>query len=40
MVREVADGVTLITGVPPYAINCYVIAGPDGDVLVDAMTRL
>ena len=40
MVREVADGVTLITGVPPYAINAYVIAHPDGDVLVDAMTRL
>ena len=40
MVREVADGVTLITGIPPYAINCYVIAHPDGDVLVDAMTRL
>lgn len=40
MVREVADGVTLISGVPPYAINCYVIAHPDGDVLVDAMTRL
>jgi glyoxylase-like metal-dependent hydrolase (beta-lactamase superfamily II) len=40
MVREVADGVTLITGFPPYAINCYVIFGPDGDVLVDAMSRL
>ena len=40
MVREVADGVTLISGVPPYAINCYVIAHPDGDVLVDALTRL
>ena len=40
MVREVADGVTLITGIPPYAINAYVIAHPDGDVLVDAMTRL
>jgi glyoxylase-like metal-dependent hydrolase (beta-lactamase superfamily II) len=40
MVREVADGVTLISGVPPYAINCYVIGHPDGDVLVDAMTRL
>ena len=37
--REVADGVHLITGVPPYAINCYVIAHPDGDVLVDAMTQ-
>ena len=31
---------TLISGVPPYAINCYVIAHPDGDVLVDALTRL
>ena len=40
MVREVADGVTLISGVPPYAINCFVIADPAGDVLVDAMTRL
>ena len=40
MVREVADGVTLISGIPPYAINCFVIAHPDGDVLVDAMTRL
>ena len=40
MVREVADGVTLISGIPPYAINCYLIAHPDGDVLVDAMTRL
>jgi glyoxylase-like metal-dependent hydrolase (beta-lactamase superfamily II) len=40
MVREVADGVTLISGVPPYAINCYLIAHPDGAVLVDAMTRL
>ena len=38
--REVAPGVHLITGVPPYAINCYLIAHPDGDVLVDAMTRL
>ena len=38
--REVADGVHLITAVPPYAINCYLIEHPDGDVLVDAMTRL
>ncbi|HEX8101832.1 MAG TPA: MBL fold metallo-hydrolase [Solirubrobacteraceae bacterium] len=38
--REVADGVHLITGLPPYAINCYLIEHPDGDVLVDAMTRL
>jgi glyoxylase-like metal-dependent hydrolase (beta-lactamase superfamily II) len=38
--REVAPGVHLITGFPPYAINCYLIAHPDGDVLVDAMTRL
>ena len=38
--RQVADGVHLITGVPPYAINCYLIEHPDGDVLVDAMTRL
>lgn len=36
MVREVADDVTLISGLPPHAINCYVV----GDVLVDAMTRL
>ena len=34
--REVADGVHLITGLPPYAINCYLV----GDVLVDAMTKL
>jgi len=38
--REVASGVHLITGVPPYAVNCYLIAHPGGDVLVDAMTRL
>ena len=38
--REVADGVHLITGFPPYAINCYLIEHRDGDVLVDAMTRL
>jgi glyoxylase-like metal-dependent hydrolase (beta-lactamase superfamily II) len=37
--REVAAGVHLITGIPPYGINCYLIAHPDGDVLVDAMTR-
>ena len=36
---EVARGIHLITGVPRYAINCYLIAHPDGDVLVDAMTR-
>jgi glyoxylase-like metal-dependent hydrolase (beta-lactamase superfamily II) len=35
MAREIVEGVSLITGVPPYAINCYVV----GDVLVDAMTR-
>lgn len=39
MLREVADGVTLVTALPRYAINAYVIAHPDGDVLVDAMTR-
>ena len=33
--RERADGVHLITGFPPYAINCYLV----GDVLVDAMTK-
>ena len=38
--REVAAGVHLITALPPYAINCYLIEHPDGDVLVDAMTRL
>jgi glyoxylase-like metal-dependent hydrolase (beta-lactamase superfamily II) len=38
--REVAADVHLITGLPPYAINCYLIAHPSGDVLVDAMTRL
>jgi glyoxylase-like metal-dependent hydrolase (beta-lactamase superfamily II) len=38
--RELAAGVHLITGVPPYAINCYLVEHPGGDVLVDAMTRL
>ena len=38
--REVAAGVHLITAIPPYAINCYLVEHPDGDVLVDAMTRL
>ncbi len=38
--REVAPGVHLITALPPYAINCYLLEHPDGDVLVDAMTRL
>ena len=38
--REVASGVHLITGIPPYAINCYLVEDPGGDVLVDAMTRL
>ena len=38
--REVAPGVHLITGIPPYAINCYLVEHPGGDVLVDAMTRL
>jgi hydroxyacylglutathione hydrolase len=38
--REVADGVHLITAFPPYAINCYLVEAPGGDVLVDAMTRL
>jgi glyoxylase-like metal-dependent hydrolase (beta-lactamase superfamily II) len=38
--REVAPDVHLITGLPPYGINCYLIAHPGGDVLVDAMTRL
>ena len=34
--RELADGVHLITGFPPYGINCYLV----GDVLVDAMSKL
>ncbi len=38
--RAVAPGVRLITGVPPYAINAYLVEDPGGDVLVDAMTRL
>lgn len=38
--RELAPGVHVITGPIPWAINAYVIEGPDGDVLVDAMTRL
>ncbi|WP_205697246.1 MBL fold metallo-hydrolase [Conexibacter sp. SYSU D00693] len=33
--RKLADGVHLITGLPPYAINAYVLE----DVLVDAMTK-
>ncbi len=33
--RELAPDVHLITGLPPYAINCYLV----GDVLVDAMTK-
>jgi hydroxyacylglutathione hydrolase len=38
--REIAPGVRLITGLPPYAINAYLVEHPEGDVLVDAMTRL
>lgn len=34
-VKQLTDGVHLITGLPPYAINAYLV----GDVLVDAMTR-
>ena len=34
--RQIADGLHLITGFPPYGINCYLA----GDVLIDAMTRL
>ena len=34
--RELAPGVHLITGLPPYAINCYLVE----DVLVDAMAKL
>lgn len=33
--RELRYDVHLITGFPPYAINCYLV----GDVLVDAMTK-
>lgn len=33
--REIADGVHLLTGFPPHAVNCYLV----GDVLVDAMGR-
>ncbi len=33
--REIADGVQLITGFPRHAVNCYLV----GDVLVDAMGR-
>lgn len=40
MSRQVAAGVRLVTGLPPYAINAYVVEHPAGDVLVDAMTRL
>jgi hydroxyacylglutathione hydrolase len=34
-VKQLTDGVHLITGVPPYGINAYLL----GDVLVDAMTK-
>jgi hydroxyacylglutathione hydrolase len=34
-VKQIVDGVHLITGFPPYAINAYLV----GDVLVDAMTK-
>jgi hydroxyacylglutathione hydrolase len=34
--RQLRDDVHLITGFPPYAINCYLV----GDVLVDAMAKL
>lgn len=40
MSHHVAEGVRLVTALPPYAINAYVISHPDGDVLVDAMTRV
>ncbi len=33
--KQITDGVHLITGFPPYAINAYLV----GDVLVDAMTK-
>ncbi len=33
--RELADDLWLITGLPPYGINCYLA----GDVLVDAMSK-
>ncbi len=33
--REIAPDVHLITGFPPYAVNCFVI----GDVLIDAMGK-
>lgn len=35
VVKQIVDGVQLITGLPPYAINAYLV----GDVLVDAMTK-
>lgn len=34
--KQIVDGVHLITGFPPYAINAYLV----GDVLVDAMGKL
>jgi hydroxyacylglutathione hydrolase len=34
--RELADGVWVLRGLPGYAVNCYLV----GDVLVDAATRL
>ncbi len=36
--REVTDGVWQVTGLVPHLINCYVIATPAGDVLIDAGT--
>jgi glyoxylase-like metal-dependent hydrolase (beta-lactamase superfamily II) len=35
-VRQLAEGVWLLDGFPPHAINCYLV----GDVLIDAATRL
>lgn len=34
--KQIVSDVHLITGVPPYSINCYLV----GDVLVDAMAKM
>jgi hydroxyacylglutathione hydrolase len=37
--RPVADGVWQLSGLIPHLINTYLIATPEGDVLIDAGTR-
>jgi glyoxylase-like metal-dependent hydrolase (beta-lactamase superfamily II) len=37
--RELTDGVWQVSGLVPHLINCYVLATPTGDVIIDAGTR-